>query len=210
MSMSLKHRVMVASRTRKLEHFYTLFEPGMTVLDVGVAGEAGKKKSPARNFLLNHYRYAPETYTGLSIQDLSGMAELYPGSHFVQYDGKTFPFADDSFDWVFSNAVIEHVGDAAAQLRFLDEMLRVGKNVYFTTPNKFFPIESHTSVPFLHWYDPIFFRYCQRFEKGVTPENLNLMSRDDVEALLARSTAKDWKIYDNGPVVPMTFNVVAR
>lgn len=206
----LKHRVMLTSRAAKLDEFYALTHEGQTILDVGVAGEKGKKPSPTRNYLLNHYRYAPETYTGLSIQDLDGMAELYPGKRFVRYDGATFPFADDSFDWVFSNAVIEHVGDHEAQLRFLNEMLRVGRNVYFTTPNRYFPVESHTQVFFLHWSDPLFFRYCRRFKTWVTPENLRLLSRADVETLMARSNATEWEIRENGPVVPMTFNVVAR
>lgn len=43
-----------------------------------------------------------------------------------------------------------------------------------------------------------------------TAANLRLLSRADVETLMARSNAAEWEIRENGPVVPMTFNVVAR
>ena len=38
-----------------------------------------------------------------------------------------FPSADGAFDIVFSNSVIEHVGDAASQARFAREVMRVGR-----------------------------------------------------------------------------------
>src|ERR1019366_4814761 len=44
----------------------------------------------------------------------------------VAGDGRTLPFRDEAFDVVFSNSVIEHVGDAPAQRRFAREVARVG------------------------------------------------------------------------------------
>ena len=136
-------------------HFYSLFKEGESVLDVGVSPES-KKALPARNYFLKNYRYNHGTYTGLGVRDLTGMENLFPGKRFVQYPGGKFPFSDKEFDWVFSNAVIEHVGDDCAQLLFLNEMMRVANNVFFTTPNKYFPIESHTNVFFLHWNDKLY------------------------------------------------------
>ena len=69
---------------------------------------------------------------------------------FVVGDGTTL-HSDHSFDLVFSNSVIEHVGDLEAQKRFANEMLRVGKNLYCRTPNKWFPIEPHLIAAFIHW-----------------------------------------------------------
>jgi len=92
------------------------------------------------NYFLKTFRYGSEHYTGLGIQDLSNMGNLYPGKTFVAYPGGRFPFEDNEFDWVFSNAVIEHVGDDADQVMFVNEMLRVARNVFFTTPNKYFPV----------------------------------------------------------------------
>jgi ubiquinone/menaquinone biosynthesis C-methylase UbiE len=73
------------------------------------------------------------------------------GHAFIAADGRQLPFSDKEFDLVFSNSVIEHVGDRDSQMRFANEMLRVGKSIYCQTPNRWFPIEPHLIAPFLHW-----------------------------------------------------------
>jgi SAM-dependent methyltransferase len=75
------------------------------------------------------------------------------------------PFGDGEFDIVFCSSVIEHVtvdktelatirsGRAFAsaswehQREFADEIRRVAKRYFVQTPNKWFPIESHTWLP---------------------------------------------------------------
>jgi SAM-dependent methyltransferase len=66
-------------------------------------------------------------------------------------DGTALPFANRSFDVVFSNSVIEHVGDAARQGRFAAEIARVGRKYWVETPNRYFFVEQHLWTPFLHW-----------------------------------------------------------
>lgn len=70
---------------------------------------------------------------------------------FVRADGCNLPLPDGYTDMVLANAVIEHVGSLSDQARFVAEQTRVGKSWVITTPNRWFPIESHTSVIFLHW-----------------------------------------------------------
>lgn len=70
---------------------------------------------------------------------------------FVVGTGTDLQYPDGSFDLVFSNSVIEHVGDLLAQEQFAREALRVGKRVYCQTPNKWFPIEPHFIAIFIHW-----------------------------------------------------------
>ncbi|MCC6262561.1 MAG: class I SAM-dependent methyltransferase [Bryobacterales bacterium] len=71
--------------------------------------------------------------------------------HWVAGDGCALPFAGQSFDIVFSNSVIEHVGDAARQRAFARETMRVGKCFFVQTPNAGFPVEQHLFMPLLHW-----------------------------------------------------------
>lgn len=69
----------------------------------------------------------------------------------VHGDGCWLPFRDGAFDIVFSNSVIEHVGDAARQHAFAAEAARVGKGYWVQTPNRRFPVEVHLHTPFIHW-----------------------------------------------------------
>jgi hypothetical protein len=72
------------------------------------------------------------------------------GLEYVHGDGCHLPFADQSFDIVFSNSVIEHVGGAEAQARFAREVARVGRGYWVQTPNRYFPIETHLLTPIVH------------------------------------------------------------
>lgn len=69
----------------------------------------------------------------------------------VVADGRHLPFASEVVDLVFSNAVVEHVGDEIDQRRFVEEHRRVGRHWIMTTPNRWCPIESHTGALFRHW-----------------------------------------------------------
>lgn len=69
----------------------------------------------------------------------------------VAGDGRSLPFDDASFDIVFSNSVIEHVGTRADQRHFAAEIARVGRNYWVQTPNRHFPIELHLMLPLIHY-----------------------------------------------------------
>ena len=77
--------------------------------------------------------------------------EVGPHSEWVAGDGRRLPFRDGAFDIVFSNSVIEHVGDAESQRRFADEIIRVGRAWWVQTPNRWFPVEQHLLTPVIHW-----------------------------------------------------------
>ncbi len=81
-------------------------------------------------------------------------ADLAGAECWVAGDGRALPFRDGAFDVVFSNSVIEHVGDASSQRRFAAEVARVGRAFWVQTPNRWFPLEQHLLTPFLHWLPP--------------------------------------------------------
>lgn len=100
---------------------------------------------------------------------------------YVRADGTRLPFADDAFDLALSNAVIEHVGDEAAQRRLIAEHLRVARHVIITTPNKWFPLETHTNTVLRHWSPAWRARHDHVFTR--------LLSRREFTALLPEGTA---------------------
>ena len=77
----------------------------------------------------------------------------------IQCDGRELPFAPASFDLVFSDAVIEHVGSINDQIKFNNEHDGVGRSWIITTPNRLFSVESHTQTILLHmsknWKNPV-------------------------------------------------------
>jgi len=65
------------------------------------------------------------------------------------------PFADESFDVVLTNHVIEHVGDEKAQLRHLGEIRRVLRADgvgYLAVPNRWQFVEPHYRLALLSWW----------------------------------------------------------
>jgi len=67
-------------------------------------------------------------------------------------DARNMPrFGTKSFDIVFSNSVIEHVGSYNDQRRMANEVMRVGKRYFIQTPNKRFPLEPHFLFPWFQY-----------------------------------------------------------
>lgn len=66
-------------------------------------------------------------------------------------DGRQLPFVDGSFDVVYSDSVIEHLGTYENQRAFSAECARVGRRYYVQTPNRGFPIKPHLITPLIHW-----------------------------------------------------------
>lgn len=70
---------------------------------------------------------------------------------FTMADARDMPFEDGYVDFALANAIIEHVGAEEEQRRMVEEMTRVARAWVITTPNRWFPIESHTTTVLRHW-----------------------------------------------------------
>lgn len=142
--LALLHRtytpVMRHFRRKRLQQFVDLFEvgPDTRILDVG-GSELIWSLLPVRPHV---------TFLNLRRSPAGSSNDI---KRWVIGDGCNLPFKDRAFDVVFSNSVIEHLGDAAKQMRFADEVKRVGRRYYVQTPNRWFPIEPHYVTPLIHY-----------------------------------------------------------
>ncbi len=195
--MTLPEKISYKNRTKKYNYFINTFNPRPedTILDVGFNDS---EDSQGDNFLERFYPYQSKI-TALGIMGNKYFSKKYPDVKVVLYDGKTFPFEDNFFDIGWSNAVIEHVGDREAQLFFLKELVRTCKKVYFTTPNRFFPFEVHTRIPFLHWLPkPMFDKILKNTSfKWATGDYMDLFFIHEIKALLKKANVTNYKIKKN-------------
>jgi hypothetical protein len=153
-----------------------------TIVDIGVTADQTTEDS---NFLEKWYPH-PARVTATSIEDASYLETAHPGVTFVRTTDDRLPFEDRQFDIAFCSAVLEHVGDRGRQRRFLEELLRVSDRFFVTTPDKRFPLELHTFLPFLHWLpQDRHQRVLRRLGMSTWAEtdNLNLLDETALRAL---------------------------
>jgi ubiquinone/menaquinone biosynthesis C-methylase UbiE len=182
---SLAIKVATRARRRMFETFLERcnVQADETVMDIGATSD---QTYEASNYLEAWYPLKHKV-TAVGIDDASFLEQRYPGMTFKQANGLDLPFGDDSFDVVHSSAVLEHVGNEANQRKFIREMVRVARRaVFFTTPNRWFPVEFHSVLPLVHWLPK---RQFRRLLAGTSydffskEENLNLLSTRDLRKL---------------------------
>lgn len=196
---ALANAISKKSRARKWAQFLVLMTPGPEdrLIDVGVNTI---EYSEADNYLERHYAY-PKNITAVGVEtDFAEFKRRYPDVTAVTSDGTRLPFEDDSFDIACSNAVIEHVGGSEKQVAFLRELYRVGKRGYMTTPNRLFPVEVHTRIPFLHILlsKQAFDRVATMIGKGwAAGDYMHLLSEAELRAIAAEAGVERYEIIRN-------------
>lgn len=166
---------------------------GDSILDVGTT----PVKLKHENFFLNHY-HLKENITCLSNQNLDKLKELYPNLKTILADGRDTKLLENSFDISISNATLEHVGSFEEQIIFVKEMYRISKKkIIVVTPNRFYPIDTHTMLPLIHWLPKKFHRKILKILKYdflALEKNLNLLSEKDLIEICNRLEIKNFKI----------------
>jgi hypothetical protein len=184
------------SRRQKFELFAEVLDPRPDdrVLDIGVSGLLFTPYT-----FEDFYSY-PERIVGGGIvfEEVRSAKQVYPSVHCAIFDGCALPFADKSFDIVFSNAVIEHVLGDGMQARFAAEVMRVGKSWFVTTPNYWFPFESHYHLPFIQFLPPFAQRPYNRLLGTYIPkgqlQELGLLSAGDLRKLFPTSVIAGMRV----------------
>lgn len=137
-------------RNARWHTYSTAFPPtrDQSILDIGVSPLVDL---PGENHFLRSYPFPEQVTTVSSDTNLDPVRIAFPKVTVLTADGLDLPFDDHSFDIAHSNAVIEHVGPRNAQARFLAEMVRVAHAGFASTPDRWFPFDSHTNLPVIHW-----------------------------------------------------------
>ncbi len=135
------NRFRETSRQMKLDTFFRFLPlgPGARLLDVGGGWGLFLEAFLARGLTV--------VVVDIDEASLRSIRARHPQVSLVLASGTALPFKDQSFQGVFSNAVLEHVGPRPAQARFASEVERVGQGYFVTTPNKLFPFEFHFGLP---------------------------------------------------------------
>jgi hypothetical protein len=142
----------------------------------------------------------------LTILDVYDHNNKAPWATYIVGDGCKTDFAAGEFDIVFSNSVIEHVGGIERQRQFAAECMRCGRAFFVQTPNKWFPIDTHTLMPFAHWLPQRWFRKLLRFaprfvffksDPGDMHDfsNMRLLGKSDLEELFPGAEIKKEKLF---------------
>jgi hypothetical protein len=176
--------------------FLGTMTPGQadTIADIGVTSDREHVHS---NYLEAWYPHKPKI-TAVGMEDAAFLEKAYPGLTFVRASGLGLPFGDKSFDFVHSSAVIEHVGSFTNQTRLLSELWRIARRgVFVTTPNRWFPVELHTVLPFLHYLPAARHRQILKklgFEFFADEKNLNLMSMTSLTTAARNAGFKNFTV----------------
>ncbi len=144
------------TRKKRMEDFNRFFETSFAsmidrnelpikILDVGGVPEYWKQ--------LDFIYIDKVTIVSLNVnkmtvpKDFEGKIETVKGTAINMREYK-----DNSFDLVFSNSVIEHVGCFKEQKKMAEEVKRIAKHGYIQTPNKYFFMEPHFLFPFFQFF----------------------------------------------------------
>lgn len=155
-----------------------------SMLDIGTVDDESLESS---NYFINQFKTITTTR---SISD-----QIINNKNFSSCLNKsiTSNFTDDDInnfksDLVISSATLEHVGNYSNQKKMINNILNFSKKFFFiTTPNRFFPIDFHTKIPFMHMLPKKIHRSFLNFiglKEYSKEENLNLLSESDIKKII--------------------------
>ena len=203
-------RFSYAARKQTFDFFMKTMQPSRatSVIDIGVTGDAHFREA---NIFEQLYPYRDQI-VAVGPEEGSHLESLYPGMRFVPIQpGTPLPFQDKHFDIAFSNAVVEHVGSRRQQEEFIAEVCRVARRIFIVVPNRWFPVEHHTAVPFLHYLPkPLYRRLLAATPLRVwsREENLNSLTKRELAGLFPPGYPVQIEIMGIG-FGPLRSNIVA-
>ncbi|MGX4771131.1 class I SAM-dependent methyltransferase [Bradyrhizobium guangdongense] len=142
----LKWQMLPIFRRRRMERFFGTMhpQPGSRILDVGGL--------PSLNGVPGFWEGYADCFK-ITLLNLPGSfgsftsAQLRP-YRMIEADACRCDLISDQFDIVFSNALVEHVGNFQRQMLLANFIRSAGHAYWVQTPSPFFPLEGHCDQPF--------------------------------------------------------------
>jgi len=105
-------------------------------------------------------RETPEVF-GIEVEHDRALEAREHTKRVIQGLGEQLPFADETFDVVFSHEVLEHVADDRASVSEMARVTRPEGRIVIFVPNRLYPFETHGvfwrgryhfgNVPLINW-----------------------------------------------------------
>tara|TARA_Y100000741_G_scaffold364576_1_gene356092 strand:- start:1294 stop:1968 length:675 start_codon:yes stop_codon:yes gene_type:complete len=185
----------IVSRKRneivKVVRNFVNFSNISSILDIGTTNDETLKSS---NFIIYQFK---DIKIRKSLSDQSIKDNFFN----LNYKKSITEFLNNdeisnlSSDVVISSATLEHVGDNHNKNVMIKNITLLTKKYFIiTTPNRYYPIDFHTKLPFIHWLPK---KIHRKFLKIVgldffsKEQNLDLLSYNDLKNLI-----KDIKNFD--------------
>ncbi len=165
-----------------------------SLLDIGTTEENILKSS---NFFVKKFQYI-KIKKSISDQNINK-------AYFDQFIKKSItsdfkPMEIELFksDLVISSATIEHVGSVENQKKMLENIISLTNKIFFvTTPYRFYPIDFHTKIPFIHMLPKKIHRAILKLlklEDFAKEENLNLLDIATIKKIISELNTDNFKI----------------
>lgn len=163
-------RMVEHERRRLFGHFFSMvdIDDHTTLLEIG---------GPTEGFSEVASRFQKVVVVNQSPRDWQYDGSV--NSYLVRADARRLPFPDGAFDYVFSNATVEHIprkdwSIVAAEIRRV-----AAKGIFVSTPNFWFPFEPHYLLPGFQWLPEAAKRFLL-FPLGL---HLGWMSKENYEVI---------------------------
>ena len=171
-----KKRIEISNIINKEINNFELYD----ALDIGTTEDINNESS---NTIIKNLRKV-NIFKSISNQDIKSSFFEKKLKKSITDDLSKIELDEFSSDIVLSNATIEHVGSEQNQRKMLDNIIKLSKKVFvISTPNRYYPIDFHTKIPFLHWLPK---KYHRKILKIIglsfyaREENLNLLCKKDL------------------------------
>lgn len=122
-----------------------------------------------------------EKCRSLSSVDVVDERQEKSGYDFRLVENIMIPFENETFDFVISNQVIEHVAEQREHVEEVFRVLKKGGVAYFSTPNRYWHKEVHSQLYFLGYFPrqiaSAIFRFFRKGTWDVYPLSYSALKR---------------------------------